>query len=412
MNTLIKVAHLNCHSFSNKFHKIYELVNKKGIDVLSLNETLFNNNSNHHSILKGFELITSNRKHKRGGGVGLLIRNNLKIKLIESESNENFEFIAVEFQNLEEKTLIVSAYTPPSSKTNFEFLNTFSSKFKNIIILADFNAIHTSWGCNFDNSKGRKLREILDENNLILLNDNRPTFTRSKNVLDLAIISSNLFPKASNFEVLTDFKISDHWPIFFQLENNVNQKEINKIDFNQLNLNLDNITFSEQGEIFDIQNIDKRLLEFNDKIKTAIDNSKKTIEISKMNLRIPKYLASDIKLKKKLMRIYTKTHDPTVKNQINNLNNSIHTKIKKINTEKWNTVFENLIELKPNEKKFWKCLKTDTNEKTLLEGTNLNESEKLETLANHFESTLNVINNPYDLQSFLNSIKRKNSIMK
>ncbi|CAF1091286.1 unnamed protein product, partial [Brachionus calyciflorus] len=367
---------------------------KKGIDVLSLNETFFNSKNNHHSILNGFEIIYCNRKAKTGGGVAIIIRKNLIFKTIISESNEQYELIAIEIQSLKEKTLIISAYTPPSSKTNFDFLEKLSKDYINVIILADFNATHPSWGCNYPNTKGRKLREKLDENNFIILNDNHPTFIKSKNVLDLAIVSPSLFSQTKNFEVLTDFKISDHWPICFELNNCVTQKEFLKLDINKLIENLETLSFSEPTELADSHAIEKRLMEFNTKINNALKVSTAISKSKGKKLRIPKFILNDIKLKKKLSRIYTKTHDPFLKNQLNNLNNSIRAKIKKINTERWNMVYENLVETKPSEKAFWKSLNIDKNQKPLMEGVNLNDEEKLEFLATHFESAFSNKENP------------------
>ena len=94
MNKL-KIAQFNCHSLINKFHQIFELINSEKIDVLSLNETFLNSKHTQFNLINNHHIIRCDRGKSKGDGVAIVIKENIKYKIIKKESNENFEFIAI-----------------------------------------------------------------------------------------------------------------------------------------------------------------------------------------------------------------------------------------------------------------------------------------------------------------------------
>ncbi|RNA38768.1 hypothetical protein BpHYR1_014797 [Brachionus plicatilis] len=64
-------------------------------------------------------------------------------------------------------------------------------------------------------------------------------------------------------------------------------------------------------------------------------------------------------------------------------------KIKKINLEKWNALYENLNKSSPSERKFWKTLNASTeNDTDFMENSNITDQEKAEIMADHLEKVL------------------------
>ncbi|RMZ95483.1 RNA-directed DNA polymerase from mobile element jockey [Brachionus plicatilis] len=157
---------------------------------------------------------------------------------------------------------LTNVYTPPSSQTDFNFIIEFLKENQNLVILGDLNAVHPMWSCGKTNKKGKLLAEIIDQLQIIVLNSDQPTFSRSKNILDLALVLTSLLKTQQAFK-------------FTQKRN--------------------------------------------------------------------------VKRKKKLQRTYSKTHDPIIKNQLNNTNNTIQRKIQMLNKLKCNSVYEKLSSHDPSE---------------------------------------------------------------
>lgn len=69
---------------------------------------------------------------------------------------------------------------------------------------------------------------MIERHNLVILNDNTPTYNRSKNILDLSICSNQLYKYFDSFKVLPD-EISDHQPTITCLSHlEVRQREFQK----------------------------------------------------------------------------------------------------------------------------------------------------------------------------------------
>ena len=123
-------------------------------------------------------MIRLDRSYSGSGGIAIIVRNNLKYKIIEMESNINEEYLVIELSlNNQKKITIVSVYIQPKSKTNYSFIERIGkNRPRNTIILGDFNSTHTSWGCKKNNPNGKKLKKTLETYNFNIINDLKPTF--------------------------------------------------------------------------------------------------------------------------------------------------------------------------------------------------------------------------------------------
>ena len=85
----IKLFHLNIQSIKNRNHliQIRELASDNKVDVLAISETwLYSSISNAEVEIQGYKIHRLDRKCKRGGGVCIYIRNNLKSKVLKDLS--------------------------------------------------------------------------------------------------------------------------------------------------------------------------------------------------------------------------------------------------------------------------------------------------------------------------------------
>ncbi len=130
----------------------------------------------------------------------------MKCKIIEKALN----FLLIEVETLNESVLVGAIYVPPGTLPPFQLFN--KCKNKPFYILGDFNAKHTTWGCNKNNISGIHIFEWLEAtgNNLIL--PQKATSKRSDSIIDFGITHDAV---GWNTEVLEE-ATSDHWPILFQ----------------------------------------------------------------------------------------------------------------------------------------------------------------------------------------------------
>ncbi|GFV60944.1 RNA-directed DNA polymerase from mobile element jockey [Trichonephila clavipes] len=120
----------------------------------------------------------------------------------------------------QEPFLVASIYAPPNP--NYRNLGAnldgIFKIFKSAFLAGDYNAKHTSWGCNYSDPRGNYLLRYITNNNLDLIAP--PTTTRygtdSASTLDYALIKNLIWPcTADSIPELS----SDHNPIDSQVSN-------------------------------------------------------------------------------------------------------------------------------------------------------------------------------------------------
>ena len=116
-------------------------------------------------------------------------------------------------------TLVIAyAY---GSFTECEWNSWLSSLPRPIIVCGDLNAHHTIWGGKRQNRRGAVIADSLLGQDLVVLNDGTPTFSRwhgglwQESVLDLVLCSSRLVG-AVKMVVSDDLRGSDHFPLLVE----------------------------------------------------------------------------------------------------------------------------------------------------------------------------------------------------
>ena len=91
-----KVCLLNCQSAKNKAAFIKDYIVDNDFDIFCVTETLLGTNGRNRAVEKditptGYKLLHHPRTHGRGGGVGILYKNNIDIK--KTDSSQSFEHL-------------------------------------------------------------------------------------------------------------------------------------------------------------------------------------------------------------------------------------------------------------------------------------------------------------------------------
>ena len=112
------VMQLNCRGLKSKVSRLEYLLNadliKLNIKVVMLIETWLKPDEEKYMKIKGYNFVGQPRPNRKGGGVGLLIREDIRYRVVSQKSEPEFESILVELKNVN-KELIGATYRPPNT---------------------------------------------------------------------------------------------------------------------------------------------------------------------------------------------------------------------------------------------------------------------------------------------------------
>ena len=104
---------------------------------------------------------------------------------------------------------MISVYIKPNTKIKLSTWNKFFSLFKKpFLIGGHFNAHHEAWGCSESDIYGKTLLESLDLNNIVYLNNGKPTRLNPINGRNSAIdlsLTSPCFQPLVQWNTLNDY---------------------------------------------------------------------------------------------------------------------------------------------------------------------------------------------------------------
>ena len=137
-------VHINPGSLKSHLSEISSVIDGVDLHILAVSETWFNDKMNDNLLkIPGFYLFRHDRKKKRGGGVALYIRSNLKAKILFKSHSAFVEFLAVEIVNEMGSKLVFSVvYNPPANPrldSLLRVMTDLTEKYENCIFAGDFN---------------------------------------------------------------------------------------------------------------------------------------------------------------------------------------------------------------------------------------------------------------------------------
>ena len=128
MNNLT-VLQLNIHGILNKQDKLKNLLNDirkdSRVDVAMLVETWLNKNNDKRLKVPGYQFFGFHRKQKKGGGVGILVSQELQCRTRKDLclNVPNFESITLEIRTNSDSFFVCTIYRPQTVKKK-SLLNT------------------------------------------------------------------------------------------------------------------------------------------------------------------------------------------------------------------------------------------------------------------------------------------------
>ena len=192
-NKNLTIAAINPNGIKGKLDSIESLLTAVNIHIALISETKLTKNQKIN--IKGYKWIGKSRKHKEGGGVGILLSNEIAKHAKEdnsSDEEENLEALWITL-GCRPRNISIAVFYGPQENEKHEKVKEFYEKFENqikqksknneIIIGGDFNA---KLAFDIDNTQqkesrnGKILQELTDRNNLepITLNAEKGIWTR------------------------------------------------------------------------------------------------------------------------------------------------------------------------------------------------------------------------------------------
>ena len=141
----LKLAFINIRSCRNNDVEISLFLKENDINILTLDEAWFKRKFN--LDIPNYTITRTDRPRRQGGGLAILVRNDIKFDIIDTCStiNTDNEVIATLLKDSQDSTSISTVYIPPASNINTTRLNNIKNSADNTIITGDLKAKHADF---------------------------------------------------------------------------------------------------------------------------------------------------------------------------------------------------------------------------------------------------------------------------
>ena len=210
----------NCRGFRTSASDLQTVIGRHRPIAIGLQETKLA--PDWHCSIKGYsvfrqDVVTDSVAH---GGVLLGVHHSVPTKRVPLSTS--LQAVAVRIDLNRRPFTLCSIYLPPDGTLPVLELRRLTAQLPGpLLLLGDFNAHHTVWGCRSSNARGRALESFINEESLCLLNTGTRTHVTlplgQTSVLDLSLTSPQL---AHHFTwtVADDPLGSDHFPVWLRFQ--------------------------------------------------------------------------------------------------------------------------------------------------------------------------------------------------
>ena len=152
----LRVGHINIRGLYGSKHLLHDFITRHNIDILSINETITRASSKTPNF-HGYTFLHQPRPPPhRGGGVGILIKTNIKFKILFSSSvpNEHITILVSTSSNL--PLTISTIYCPDQlHRPCYQLFSSIINMCHRSLFLGDFNAKHSAFNNIIQNTNGK-----------------------------------------------------------------------------------------------------------------------------------------------------------------------------------------------------------------------------------------------------------------
>lgn len=355
-NKPLRIVFWNANGVRHKQTELTYFLQNYKVDVLLLNETQLK--PCHKLVLQNYNTYRTDRLTTPGGGTAVLVKKHLKSYELPNTPSPDLETTGIVLKTGQTQLALIAAYLSPSRTLNKTDLITTLNTNMPTILAGDLNAKHTDWNSKKNNTRGQKLRQIAQDENLRIIAPDEPTHahlpTNTTDVLDIALLKN----VTQNWTIETKIDLSsDHFPVFLELEITT-PSHLEQIRFTNWESYTNSLP-TLHGTLTTPEDIEAAVLDLQDKILTTMDQCTKTITRNEYK-PLPRQLRNLIRDKNHAKKTYVKTLHPTDKTKLNRLTEEVKTRLEDYRNERWRA---HLGTLSTQDQSLWKMTNILTNKR-------------------------------------------------
>lgn len=155
--TELMVVEWNANGVKKRIPELQDFLIRLNVDIALINETKLKPKDK--IFLKGYLIYRMDRTDRKGGGVAIVIKPNIKHVELPHTSSKSIENISLAVTAGNMQAVFTSVYNPkfqPSFKSD---LTKIIGRNKEFFVIGDLNARHPLWNCIGTNKAGTELRK-------------------------------------------------------------------------------------------------------------------------------------------------------------------------------------------------------------------------------------------------------------
>lgn len=387
----IKILYWNANGIRPQVEQFKLFLLNEDIDIALINETHLTEKQKLN--VPQYQTYRSDR-NQYGGGTAILIKKGIKHSLLPTPNLTTIEATSCVVTTSSGDIQFTAVYHPPNQNINTKDIEALLKK-RRCVIAGDLNCKNVAWNSRKNNSDGNKLLQHSNLNNYSIVAPNSNTFFPSQacyspDVLDICILKG--ITSNPDFVVIPALD-SDHNPVtvtldfspLYKIESN---HRIKKIDWNLFSEYVySNITGNPH--INSSHDIDSRIKEFEQVLKSALKNSSIPAKHKSSNYTLPQDILNAIKYKNVLRKRWQKHHLRSDKSMLNKIIKQIKLKTLEYKNETWNS---KLKLLNSQNKSLWQTTKAILNTPTIIpplkisNGFACSDKDKANVFADYLEN--------------------------
>lgn len=329
-------------------------LHQHNIDIMLLSETFLKPGTRLN--IPNYQLYRNDRITQAGGGTAIFIKNTINHAELPTLDNISLEANGVKVQTSKGPLLVWASYCSPNSTLDPNDVRLFFPDRSATIMAGDLNAKHPDWNSKSRNTRGQHLKQMADQNNIVVIGPEDPTHIHSANnttdVLDIALLKNVPF-EHDTYTVLD--MSSDHLPVILKIGTGTESDTYTKTNTNWNYLKT--LKIPKVPIIRTVDELEQATTELENHLMQNLKTATTATTKQQKPPKLPQNLRDLIKEKQKAKKVYHRTLSPEHKTALNAATNRLKAALRDHANEGWQDKLTN-ISADPTLADIWKIAKS------------------------------------------------------